>query len=201
MGRKSLQTERRAQILDACETVVLEEGLAAASPARLAREVGLDRSTLHHYFRTRADLLAGLVERLIDGYLAGVPALPEPAGLEHAGEEILEFLFSPDFLRPRQDRIVFEMSAAAHGDPAVRAQLVRLYQSLEATCVEGICKMLPDVDPDRARETAQALYALVEGAYLLHSVGLPEDRLVAARNAAQQLVRALRDEGLDARAD
>ncbi len=68
MGRKSLQTVRRAQIMDACEAIVLEEGLAAASPARVAGRVGLDRTTVHHYFRTRADLLGGLVERIVDGY-------------------------------------------------------------------------------------------------------------------------------------
>jgi hypothetical protein len=57
MGRKSLQAVRRTQILDACEEIVLEEGLASASPAWVAGRVGLDRTTLHHYFRTRSELL------------------------------------------------------------------------------------------------------------------------------------------------
>ncbi len=72
MGRKSLLAVRRSQILDACEEMVLEEGLASASPARVAGRVGLDRTTLHHYFRTRSALLGGLVERIVDGYLAEV---------------------------------------------------------------------------------------------------------------------------------
>lgn len=193
MGRKSLRTERRAQILDACEAVVLEEGLAAASPARLAREVGLDRSTLHHYFRTRADLLAGLVERIVDGYLAGIPT-PDPAASARPGDaagEVLDFLLSPDFVRARQDRLVDEITAAAHDDGELRRHLKRLYETLEQTCVDLLQKTYPAIDAERTRDTARAVYALIEGALLVRAAGLPEDRLATARRAAQQLIRGL----------
>ena len=194
MGRKSLQTVRRSQILDACEAIVLESGLPSASLARVAGRVGLDRTTLHHYFRTRADLLAGLVERIVDGYLAAVHEIQAERGPAADITEVLDFLLSPDFARPDYDRILNEFSAASYEDAEVRKQLRRLFATLEDFTVELLLKAVHDAPPERVRETAYTLYALIEGAYLLHAQGFPEDRLQAARIAAHKMVRALQAE-------
>ena len=194
MGRKSLQTMRRTQILDACEVIVLEEGLGSASPARVAGRVGLDRTTVHHYFRTRADLLGGLVERIVDGYLAEVRELQAERGSGADVAEILDFLMSPDFALPRYDRLVDEFAAASHHDAEVRQQLCRLYRTLEAFTVSMLLKAVPDVAPERVHETAYSIYALIEGAYLLNGMDFPGDRLRAARGTAHQLVKTLLSE-------
>lgn len=194
MGRKSLQTVRRAQIMDACEAIVLDEGLAAASPARVAGRIGLDRTTVHHYFRTQADLLAGLVERIVDGYLAETRELQAEHGPGADPADVLDYLLSPHFTLPRYDRLVDEFAAASHRDDDVRTQLRRLYRTLEESTVSMLLKAIPHADPTRVRETAYALYALVEGAYLLHSQGFPNDRLDAARRTARQLVESLQRE-------
>lgn len=191
MGRKSLQAVRRSQILDACEEIVLEEGLSSASLARVAGKVGLDRTTLHHYFRTRSDLLAGLVERIVDGYLAEVREVQAERGSNADVSEILDFLLSPDFARPHYDRLVDEFSAASYEDAEVRKQLRRLFVTLEEFTVSLLLKAVPDVEAERVRETAYTVYALIEGAYLLHALGFPDDRLRAARRTAHELVKAL----------
>ncbi len=191
MGRKNLQAVRRTQILDACEEVVLEEGLASASPARVAGRVGLDRTTLHHYFRTRSDLLAGLVERIVDGYLAEVRRVQAEHGSNADVAEILDFLLSPDFARPHYDRLVDEFSAASYEDAEVRKQLRRLYVTLEEFTITLLLKAVPDAAPERVRETAYTIYALIEGAYLLRALGFPDDRLRAARRTAHRLVEEL----------
>ncbi len=191
MGRKSLQAVRRSQILDACEEMVLEEGLASASPARVAGRVGLDRTTLHHYFRTRSDLLGGLVERIVDGYLAEVRQVQAERGSNADVSEILDFLLSPDFARPHYDRLVDEFSAASYEDAEVRKQLRRLFVTLEEFTVSLLLKAVPDAAPERVRETAYTIYALIEGAYLLRALGFPDDRLRAARRTAHRLVEEL----------
>jgi AcrR family transcriptional regulator len=193
MGRKNLQAERRSQILDACEELVLEEGLASASPARLASRVGLDRTTLHHYFRTRSALLGGLVERIVDGYLAEVREVQAARGYADVAE-ILDFLLSPDFACPHYDRIVDEFSAASYEDADVRRELRRLYATLEEFTVSLLLKAVPDAAPERVREAAYTIYALIEGAYLLRALGFPDDRLRAARGTAHRLVEELQRE-------
>jgi len=194
MGRKSLQAVRRSQILDACEEIVLEEGLASASPARVAGRVGLDRTTLHHYYRTRSELLGGLVERIVDGYLAEVREVQSECGPNADVAEILDFLLSPDFARPHYDRLVDEFSAASYEDAEVRKQLRRLFVTLEEFTVSLLLKAVPDAAPERVRETAYTIYALIEGAYLLHALGFPDDRLRAARRTAHRLVDELQRE-------
>ncbi len=194
MGRKNLQAVRRSQILDACEEIVLEEGLASASPARLAGRVGLDRTTLHHYFRTRSDLLGGLVERIVDGYLAEVREVQAERGSNADVAEILDFLLSPDFACPHYDRIVDEFSAASYEDADVRKHLRRLYATLEEFTVSLLLKAVPDAAPERVREAAYTIYALIEGAYLLRALGFPDDRLRAARRTAHRLVEELQRE-------
>jgi AcrR family transcriptional regulator len=194
MGRKSLQAVRRTQILDACEEIVLQEGLASASPARVASRVGLDRTTVHHYFRTRSELLGGVVERIVDGYLAEVREVQAPSGSNADVAEVLDFLLSPDFSRPHYDRILDEFSAASYEDEEVRRHLRRLYVTLEEFTVSLLLKAVPDAAPERVRETAYTLYALIEGAYLLHALAFPEDRLRAARRTARRLVEELQRE-------
>jgi AcrR family transcriptional regulator len=191
MGRKSLQAVRRSQILDACEEIVLEEGLASASPARVAGRVGLDRTTLHHYFRTRSALLAGLVERIVDGYLAEVRQVQAERGSDADVTEILAFLLSPDFSRPHYDRLLDEFAAASYEDAEVRKQLRRLFVTLEEFTVSLLLKAVPDAESERVRETSYTIYALIEGAYLLHALGFPDDRLRAARRTAHRLVEEL----------
>jgi hypothetical protein len=53
---------------------------------------------------------------------------------------------------------------------------------------------VPDAAPERVRETAYTIYALIEGAYLLHALGFAEDRLRAARRTAHRLVEELQRE-------
>jgi AcrR family transcriptional regulator len=164
VGRRNLQEIRRTQILDACEQLVLAEGLASASPARVAGRIGLDRTTLHHYFRTRADLLAGLVERIVDGYLAEVREVQAERGSEADVVEILDFLLSPAFACPHYDRIVDEFSAASYEDVEVRKQLRRLFASLEDFTVSLLLKAVPEAPPERVHQAAYSIYALIEGA-------------------------------------
>jgi AcrR family transcriptional regulator len=194
MGRKSLQAVRRTQILDACEEIVLQEGLASASPARVAGRVGLDRTTLHHYFRTRSDLLGGVVERIVDGYLEEVREVQAQHGSNSDVAEILDFLLSPDFSRPNYDRILDEFAAASYEDAEVRRHLRRLFVTLEEFTVSLLLKAVPDAAVERVHETAYTIYALIEGAYLLHALGFPDDRLRAARRTAHRLVEELQRE-------
>jgi len=194
VGRKNLQAVRRTQILDACEEIVLAEGLAAASLSQVATRIGLDRTTLHHYYRTRSELLGGLVERIVDGYLAEVRQVQAERGSNADLAEILDFLLSPDFARPHYDRLVDEFSAASYEDAEVRKQLRRLFHTLEEFTISLLLKAVPSAPPEHVREAAYTIYALIEGAYLLHALGFPENRLRAARRTARQLVESLQHE-------
>jgi hypothetical protein len=101
---------------------------------------------------------------------------------------------SPDFARPHYDRILDEFSAASYDDAEVRQHLRRLFVTLEEFTVSLLLKAVPSAAPERVRETAYTIYALIEGAYLLHALGFPDDRLRSARRTARELVETLQHE-------
>ncbi len=66
---------KREEVLSAALELMAERGIKGASLRELARRVGLSQPSLYHYFESKRDLIAQLVER----YTA--PAMEPPAGL------------------------------------------------------------------------------------------------------------------------
>jgi TetR/AcrR family transcriptional regulator, transcriptional repressor for nem operon len=68
---------RREQILDAAARVLVERGLAATTMADVAEAASLAKGTVYLYFASKAELLAGLRARFLEGFAA---LLDPPAG-------------------------------------------------------------------------------------------------------------------------
>ena len=64
--RQEERDRRRAEILDAAEALYAELGWDAVTMERVARRARLSRGLLYVYFRDKADLHLGLVERALD---------------------------------------------------------------------------------------------------------------------------------------
>lgn len=65
---------RRDQILSAAERLLASGDLETAAMDDVARAAGLAKGTLYLYFRTREELLLGLLERGLDDWLDAVDA-------------------------------------------------------------------------------------------------------------------------------
>ena len=61
MGTKDSLT--RAQLLDAAEALMLEEGYAAVTSRRVGRKAGISPQLVHYYFRTMDDLFLEVFRR------------------------------------------------------------------------------------------------------------------------------------------
>ena len=59
-------TVRRTQIIDAAAAVIARDGVAGATTRRIAAEAHLSLATLHYVFQTKDDILAAVLESLID---------------------------------------------------------------------------------------------------------------------------------------
>jgi AcrR family transcriptional regulator len=59
-------SKTRAQLLDAAEKLLLEEGYAAVTSRRVAARAGLKPQLVHYYFRTMDDLFIELFRRRAD---------------------------------------------------------------------------------------------------------------------------------------
>lgn len=63
-------SKTRAQLLDAAEALMLEEGYAAVTSRRLAARAGLKPQLVHYYFRTMDDLFLEVFRRNAEANLA-----------------------------------------------------------------------------------------------------------------------------------
>ncbi len=187
LARPSLQDQRRTEILDCCEKIVLEEGLAAANITRLGRELGIDRTTIHHHVGSLSDIHAALIQRIVDSFR-------NEAGVEDDSppdiDRYIDTLFRANFAVRHLDQVMDEFEAKAYQQSAIREHVNRFYEMLEGASVDYVVAALPDLPRPVARQLGQTLYALLEGAYLLQNWGRPKSRMNTARDAARLLVKA-----------
>jgi len=71
---REAKSERRTQILDAALRVMSPEDPGAITMDAVAREARLAKGTLYLYFRTKEELLVGLLERGFEEWFDGIDA-------------------------------------------------------------------------------------------------------------------------------
>jgi AcrR family transcriptional regulator len=114
----------RAQMLDAAEVLMREEGYAAVSTRRVATQAGLKPSLVHYYFPTTDDLLIALFRRGAD---------QSDAMLEAAltATDPLRALWD-FFADTSRTTLTLEFMALAHHRKAIRAFMVEHSEQMRA---------------------------------------------------------------------
>ncbi|MEM9189295.1 MAG: TetR/AcrR family transcriptional regulator [Myxococcota bacterium] len=82
--------ERRAELLDVAGGLFAKHGYEATTVSRILAAVGLSTGAFYHHFRSKEELLAGLVERMAEVSLATVEQL---AGANVSATEKLHQFF------------------------------------------------------------------------------------------------------------
>jgi len=117
MARPSLAAERRDQILDALERCLRRRGLEGTTLDAVAREAGVQRPLIRHYFGNRDELLAAAVARAVARHGREIEAaLAERPARGRRGRlaALLDHLFLGGFgADPARDRIFRGLRAAA----------------------------------------------------------------------------------------
>jgi AcrR family transcriptional regulator len=71
---------RRDTFLDAAQTLVVTKGYELLSIQDVLEAVGASKGAFYHYFDSKSALLAGVIDRMVEGALAAVePAIDDPA--------------------------------------------------------------------------------------------------------------------------
>src|SRR5205807_8880700 len=82
--------ERRQQILDCARRLFSERNYASVSTSEIARQAGVARGLLHHYFGTKRELYLEVVRDLMRMPSNPVPLQAPGRGLEAIIEESVE---------------------------------------------------------------------------------------------------------------
>jgi len=149
--RRGTETERRDALFAAATRVFLKEGYGLASIEKVAAEAGASTRTIYQHFENKADLLVGVIRRLIERNMMSalinpeLAALPVEQALSRIGHSLLEHF------QDVQSRALFQLIAMeAHRFPEL-AQKVRssakqqvqqaIERYLQSQCAKGVLQL------------------------------------------------------------
>ncbi len=158
VGRPSIAAERREEILRAFETCALRQGLAATTLADVAEEAGLPRPLVRHFMGNRADMVDGLIDRMMQRAQASIGQALAAAGDRHEHDR-LQIILSQAFADPMTNRLMIQLWQQSWQDAALQTQLEDVYRR----CVDQIHDHLFRSASTGSYEKAYALAAMALG--------------------------------------
>ncbi|MEU6371657.1 TetR/AcrR family transcriptional regulator [Streptomyces sp. NPDC046909] len=182
--------ESRQRILDATVEIAGERGYEGTSIAAVSAKCGLPASSIYWHFKDKDDLIAAVIERSFDTWLAAVTLPDEETGtpLERitvmAGNVAKSLIDAPDFLRlglmlalerrptePRGRTVFLQVRAIAH------AKVAEVTQTL-----------FPGLDEDAVHTLATYAVAGADGLFVHREINGDAVDLVALLELHAQLV-------------
>lgn len=143
----------RTLLLDATERLMLEEGYAAVTTRRVAKEVGLTPALVHYYFKTTDDLLVALYRRSTEHNLAQLTAAL-------SSEKPLQALWelSSDAVRTN---LTMEFRALANHRKVIGLEIARYAEHARELQAEAMQRVLDRSPVDRTLFTPAGVTVLL----------------------------------------
>ncbi len=155
MGRKSKADERRTQIIQAFYQCVAEQGIANASIRKIANQAGVQPSTLHHYFKSKEEIIEEAVVYFTDHIFEGFRGQMADAGVETLDQGI-EFIFSKGMINEDHTGFFLECCVAARHNTRVRETIADLFRRFRQAIIDHL-EQVPGFE--RLKDSQKALLA------------------------------------------
>ena len=171
MGRRSEHTPDalRELIIEACEAIISEDGLAGLSAREIAKRVGYSPGTIYNVFDSLDDLILQVEARVLDGLDARLAALKNEGSADDLVLTLARAYLAFTTERPRLWNLLFEhhLPTTMQVPAWYQHKLDQLLERVE-TVVRPIVR---DQDASRARIAARVLWAGVHGITSLATTG------------------------------
>jgi AcrR family transcriptional regulator len=129
-------SETRAQLLDAAEQLMKEEGYPAVTTRRLASQLGVSNQLVHYYFRTMDDLFLSLMRRRAEANLHG---LLKALGAENPLRALWAFNSDPESMK-----LAIEFVALTNHRKLISEESGRHAEQIRALETETLSRVLSD---------------------------------------------------------
>jgi AcrR family transcriptional regulator len=176
VARKSIQEERRLQILKALDACLQEKSFEKTSIKDIARVAGVNHGVLHYYFSSKEDILLNYIDYVIDDYQSQVKDLLGSKDVDRLGKrELIEMIFG--FINDRitlnksLSRIFVEIWEIALYHDAVRAKVREAYMRWFDELVANLSRYIDD--EQFAIQVSIAMVAFWEGMALFSTIFEP----------------------------
>ena len=151
----STDSQTRAQLVDAAERLMIDEGYAAVTSRRVAAKAGLKPQLVHYYFRTMDDLFIEVFRRRAEENLARVERTI-------AEDPSLHALWTAN-VDPRGAAFTIEFAALANHRKAIRAEIARYAERFRAAQVGALTNALDAAGVDKRQMPPIAALLLMTG--------------------------------------
>ena len=163
-------SDRRGLLVRAAFEAIAEKGFEGLRLRAVAIQAGIDHSTLHHYFPTRQDLVAAVVEFATGQFRT---TMPDDGAATHKLSTHLAALARMIRQQPALFIVLREIDLRASRDPVVRGIVDRYEQGWRSALADVLPAADATVDlviatvkgvsftPDRAAEVLEALGTLL----------------------------------------
>ena len=163
-GRK-----RMSEIMEACKAVLINKGYTQFSLRNVAREAGIHLSNLQYYFKTREELIRGLIDYNSQSYIQNylelfttLPTAPHPRFLA-----VIDYLIE-DIRDPLTRRFFIQFWALLDASGAHTERLLNdMYAPHIQSLNEHIAKLNPSLSPGVRQQRAAMIASMIEGMMLM----------------------------------
>lgn len=167
MGRKSLKPIRQKGIIKAFYKVAKKEGLENASIAKVATELDVNPSLVMHYFKTKQDMVHGLVEYILERYrLIYVPENGTSDPTDKLRKTIRN-LFSRQWARLFDDSVFYSCFSLIFRDAALKVLYKELHDHLRQMLRDALKEARDNevIEVEDVEKAADLIFIFVEGTY------------------------------------
>ncbi|MFD8643157.1 TetR family transcriptional regulator [Streptomyces zaomyceticus] len=182
--------ESRQRILDAAVEIAGERGYEGTSIAAVSAKCGLPASSIYWHFKDKDDLIAAVIERSFETWLAAVELPSEETGtpLERvtamAGIVGKSLIDAPDFLRLGL-MLALERRPA---EPRGRTVFLQVRDIARAKIADMARELVPDLDEESVHALTTYAVAGADGLFVQREINGDDVDLVAMFELHAQLV-------------
>ena len=191
MGRPSIRSQRRQEILDAFERCIIDLGLEGATLEKLSEYSGLARPLVRHHAGNRDELLEALTERFFarsSELLVGLAASLTPG---RTADDLLDTLFTPYQDDVEQVLLAEALIAASRRDPLLAKRMWAWFEEFVDFVAVQIRKQIPTADEASVHDVAVGITGIYFNADSLKPLGASEVVAETSRRAARRLLSSL----------
>lgn len=189
MGRKSIKDERQREIVEVFYKVAVREGLENTSIAKIASEMDVNPSLIIHYFKTKDDLLASLIDFILLKYSSIFDIKLKGKAPGERLELLIDRLFSRKWNDLFDDSVYYSCFAMVLRSKPLREKYKKLHDALRNSLAEVLTECQEDgvLQLEDVRKTSELIFGLLEGAYYYMS-------LVTDKNEYKQKLSYFKEE-------
>lgn len=153
--------QRRAQLVEIGVRLVSESSFDAVSIDDVARQAGISRGLLFHYFPTKRDFQVAVAEAAVEEFLAVIQPSADLPPDEQVRAGLAAFL---DHISRRREAFLSLVRGAGGGDPELRAVVDRAHDEVAATILASLREVLDVEDTPLLRTMIHGVMAFTEEA-------------------------------------